>query len=258
MNYGLYLSASGALTNLHRMDALAGNLANAETTGYKPMTPATRERSAARIEDGLFSLPSSTMMERLGSGAMLMPNRLSLPQGALETTGRPLDVALQGQGFLVLQSGQGADSESLRLTRDGRLTTDSRGRLVHAGSGLPVLDTANKPITLDPGAQVRIDGSGTIRQNGAAVATLQVAAVAEPARLRPEGSGLYRADARIMAARRPAAAAVAQGSVERSAVDAVRTMLDLSSAERAVQSNLRMVSLYDQLMERAVAMGRVA
>ncbi len=258
MSYGLNLSASGVLTNLYRMDVLANNLANAETAGFKPISAATRERDVARAEDGLPLLPSSALMERLGAGAMLVPNRATQGQGALDTTNRPLDVAIQGPGFLVVQSGQGVDSEALRLTRDGRLTTDAAGRLLQASTGLTVLDVQNKPIRLTGNGGVHIDSTGTITQGGQTVAKLQLTSVGSPERLRPVGSGLYQTDARLMAARRPANATLAQGAVEQSTVDAVRTMMDISSAAGSVNSNLRMISLYDSLMERAVSLGRVA
>ena len=258
MSYGLNLSASGVLTNLYRMDVLANNLSNAETPGFKPISAATRERDVARVEDGLAFLPSSTMMERLGAGSMLIPNRVTQGQGALDTTNRPLDVAIQGRGYLVVQSGQGVDSEALRLTRDGRLSLDAGGRLVQASTGLSVLDIQNKPIRLAATGQVHIDDAGTITQGGQTIAKLQLTTVGSPERLQPVGNGLYRADARLMAARKPATATLSQGAVERSTVDAVRTMMDISSAERSVNSNLRMISLYDSLMERAVSLGRVA
>ena len=258
MSYGLNVSASGVLTNLYRMDVLANNLANAETVGFKPIGAATRERDVARTEDGLPFLPSDTMLERLGAGSMLVPNRVTQGQGSLDTTGRPLDLAIQGRGFFVLQSGEGADSEALRLTRDGRFSTDAKGRLVQASTGLSVLDVQNKPITLNGAADVHIDRAGTITQGGQVVAKLQLASVGAPESLRPMGNGLYRGDTRLIAARTRADGSLTQGAVERSTVDAVRTMMDLSSAERSVSSNLRMISLYDQLMERAVSMGRVA
>jgi len=65
MNYGLYLSASGVLTSMYRQDVLANNLANVNTVGYKPDAVATRQRDAARVEDGLAGMPS------LGQGAFM-------------------------------------------------------------------------------------------------------------------------------------------------------------------------------------------
>ena len=90
------------------------------------------------------------------------------------------------------------------------------------------------------------------------MAKLQLTSVGSPERLRPVGSGLYQTDARLMAARRPANATLAQGAVEQSTVDAGRPMMDIPSAAGPVNSNLRMISLYDSLMERAVSLGRVA
>ncbi|MFN0010754.1 MAG: flagellar hook-basal body protein [Phycisphaerales bacterium] len=258
MNYGMNLAASGVLTNLYRMDVLANNLANSGTPGFKAISPGTRERDVARVEDGLAFLPSNTALERLGAGAMLMGHRVSHAQGGVEKTDRPLDVAIEGRGFLVVQTGEGVDSEALRLTRDGRLTRNARGELVQASTGLPVLDTANKPITLTGDGPVRINRDGTISQGAGVVARLQLASVASPERLRPLGNGLFQGDNRLIASRKAADATLTQGAVESSSVDAVKTMMDITSAERAVGANLRMITLYDQLMERAVSLGRVA
>lgn len=258
MIYGLNLSASGALAAMYRLDVHANNLANSETVGFKPVIPATRQREAAAIEDGLPHLPSDALLERLGGGVHLLANRVSRAQGTPERTGSPTDLALQGEGFLVVRQGTGDDAQSLRLTRDGRLALNSRGQLVQASTGLAVLDVNNRPISLSGTGEVRIDSDGTIRQGGATAGRLRVATVDEPGRLRALGEGLYAGTPADMARLRPGTATVLQGSVERSAVDPVRAMLDINAAERAVGSNTRMIQLYDELMERAVnRLGRV-
>lgn len=264
MNYGLYLSASGVTANMHRMDVLSGNLANAETPGYKPISTAFRQRLSAREEDGLEYLPSNAMLERLGGGLMLMPAQVSRAQGAPEITGRALDLAIEGEGYLVVQApagdrGAGPGEPTLRLTRDGRLTLAPGGQLVQAASGLPVLDRSDKPIVLRGDAEVEIDSSGLIRQRGVAVAQIQVTQVPDPSRLRPAGEGTFSAPAQQIDARRRATGVVRHKAIERSAVDPVKTMVDIASAERAVGSNARMIQLHDQLLERAVnTLGRVA
>jgi flagellar basal-body rod protein FlgG len=252
MHYGLYLAASGSLTNLHRMDVLANNLANAETPGFKPLSWSTRQRDVARVEDQLPNLPSSELLERLGGGVMLMPARVSSRQGTPETTGRPLDLAVDGPGFLVVRQGAGLDADSLRFSRDGRLSLNARGVLVQATTGLPVLDAVNNTIRLDPSQPVSIDAQGTIRQGNAAVARLQLAVPPSTDQLRPEGNGLFSVPGTAMSRRRPAEGQFIPGAFERSAVDPVRTMLNLGSAERAAGSSTRMIQYFDQLMDRAV------
>lgn len=117
MNYGLQISASGVLTSMYRQDVLANNLANMSTVGYKPDVPTTMLRDPARIEDDLGFMPSNDLIERLGAGVLSAPNRVSFAQGALETTNRPMDLAIEGDGFFVVRndSGGGPGSQILSL-----------------------------------------------------------------------------------------------------------------------------------------------
>ncbi|MGD9689073.1 MAG: flagellar hook-basal body protein [Phycisphaerales bacterium] len=257
MNYGLYLSASGMLTSLYRMDVLAGNLANSETTGYKSVVATTRQREAAAVEDGL-TLPSDQLLEKLGGGVLLMGNRLDLRPGATVETGRSLDVALEGDGFMVVSAESEENPSAVRFTRDGRLGINAESQLVHVSSGRPVLDRSNRAISLAPGREVRIDRDGTVRQGQAIVGRLQVATIADAGALRPAGDGLLGAPAGVMSGRAPTEASVLQGFVERSGVDPVATMVDFAQAERAVSANARLVQLHDQLLDRAInGLGRI-
>ena len=70
MNYGMQISASGALSGLYRMDVFSNNLANINTTGFMPDVPVIRQRDAAAREDGLGAMPSNELVERLGAGVM--------------------------------------------------------------------------------------------------------------------------------------------------------------------------------------------
>jgi flagellar basal-body rod protein FlgF len=259
MYSGLYMAASGTLTNLNRMDVLSNNLANATTPGFKALSWSTRQRDAARVEDQLPNLPSNELLERLGGGVMLMPSRVSLRQGTPETTGRALDVAVDGSGFMVVQQGAGRGPDSLRFTRDGRLSVDARGRLVQASSGLPVLSTANLPIMLDGRLPVDIDSAGNVRQGDRTVGRLQLADPPSTDQLRPLGNGLLSVPAAAMARRTPASGQFIPGAVEGSSVDPVRVMLQIGSAERAAGSSSRMMQMFDQLMDRAVnGLGRTS
>lgn len=259
MNYGLYLAASGTLANLYRMDVVANNLANSETAGFKPIMAGFRARDVATTEDGLGNLPSNRMLESLGAGLMLMPNRVSMRQGTPDVTRRPLDLCIQGDGFFVVQQGRGSDPSSYRLTRDGRLSLNASGQLVHAATGLPVLDRDGRALTLSPNGEVSIDATGAVSQNGVRVGELQFVSLNDTTGLRARGDGLLSAPAAVLARRSPATGEIIQGAVERSAVDPVRTTLDIASAERAVSSGTRMIQLHDQLMDRAInTFGRIS
>jgi flagellar basal body rod protein FlgG len=258
VNYGIHISASGALAAMYRQDVFANNLANMDTTGFKPDVPAAMHRDPARVEDGLAFMPSSPLLERLGAGALSAPNRVSYTQGALEATGQPFDLALQGDGFFVVRLEVQNNSDRLRLTRDGRFTRDASGRLVMASSGLAVLDTRNSPIQIPDGPGVRVDADGAVRQGDRLVARLRVVNVPDRDVLVKEGHSLFRAPSGAMDAARPSPALVRQGFLEMSGVDAFRAMMQVTSAGREVDGSMSLIAQHDRMMERAInTLGRV-
>lgn len=260
MNYGYNLAASGVIAAMYRQDVAANNLANVETAGFKPDTAFTVPREAARVEDRLFDLPSNRLLERLGAGVLLAPTRTSHSQGALNRTGNPLDVAIRGEGFLVVSIGGSGSGDQVRLTRDGRMTLNSRGELVTITEGHNVLDDAGRPIRIQPGATVRINGDGTITQDGEPVARLQLARVADTRQLRKVGHNLYAASAAAIQTsdHSNAAGEIVQGHIEASAVDPIRAVMAVQNAASAVSSATRLMSVHDELTGRLIStLGRV-
>lgn len=252
MNYGIQLAASGALTALYRTDVLSNNLANLSTAGYKPDVPYARQRDPARIEDGLYDMPSNELLEQLGAGVHMAPNAVSHTQGPLEFTGNDLDLAIEGDGFFVLRGLADGVNASLRFSRDGRFSMDSGGRLVSATNGMPVLSTSNQPISLDPTLPVSIDKSGLISQAGGEVARLQIADVEDRDLLKRVGSGQFTLDENAMNAIVDATGNVQQGSIENSSVNAIAAMMGVQGASRQVGTNYAMIGYQDRMMERAI------
>ena len=258
MNYGLYLSAAGALTSLHRQDVMANNLANINTVGFKADMVHFRARLAERTESGDLSsiVDPQKMLEQLGGGTFAEPSYISQRQGDLTQTHNDLDVALDGRGYFVARKTGVGGTTDVRLTRDGRFTRAANGELIMATTGLPVLDINDQPIHLDGTGPVRIDAAGTVHQNNQPVAQLQIAGVSDPALLRKEGANLLK----LNGARRQAGQALArQGFVESSGVDAIDAMNKMIGASKAVSANITMMQYHDHLLGQAVnTFGRVA
>mgnify|MGYP000676646780 CR=1 FL=1 len=258
MSYGLQISASGIMTSLYRQDVYANNLANIDTVGFKPDVPSSRPRDAVRAEDSLPFLPSNKLLERLGAGAMLNPNSIDFTQGSLKTTGNALDLAIQGDGFFVVGDATGRSGEQVRLTRDGRFTRDSGGRLVMATTGAPVLDTAGLPIELRSGSSITVDGDGTIRQSGEVMAQIKIAQVENRGQLSKLGQSLFMAPAAAIGAA-AASGSVRQFAVEDSSADEIKTLMQMTSAGREVEANVSLIQQHDRMMDRAInTLGRVA
>lgn len=252
MNYGIQIAASGALTNLYRTDVLANNLANLNTTGFKPDFTFTRQRDPARVEDGLWDLPSNELLERLGAGVHMAPNTIDFAQGDLSFTGNPLDLAIQGEGFFALRSAADGDAAGVVLTRDGRMTRDSTGRLVNAASGLPVLSIRNRPITLDPSFPATIDNDGTIRQAGSEVDRIQLIDLDDRDLLKKHGSNSFAISNSALGQSYPASGQIKQEMLEGSAVNPIAAMMGVQAAARSVGTNFTMISYQDQMMDRAI------
>ncbi|MCZ6735296.1 MAG: flagellar hook-basal body protein [Planctomycetota bacterium] len=258
MNYGLYLSAAGVITNLHRQDVLANNLANVNTVGFKPDTVYTRQRLPERQEAALPIEPH-WLLEQLGGGQAANPTYLSLRQGNLLETGNDLDLAIDGDGFLVVRTTSGTGNESIRLTRDGRLTLNANGELILAATGMRVLDVNDQPIRLDGAAKVEIKSTGEVIQDGQVRATIQITSPADPTRLTKVGDNLLRLSSSGPIERAPAGGRLVQGHLEASAVDPIMALNAMISATKAAQGNIKMMQYHDHLMGQAVnTLGRVA
>ncbi len=273
MNYGLYLSASGVLTSMYRQDVIANNLANVATVGFKPDDVTLVSRQPERIEGGAFSMlcgepgDPQWLLEQLGGGQFIAPTRVDLRQGPLQRTGNDLDLAIEGEGFFVVNAGRndgagGGGRGALRLTRDGRFTLNAAGELCMSANGHRVLDDDDQPIAIDRTAPVQIDSAGNVIQNGETVATIQIAAVNDTSVLAKDGDNLIRftnSSTGKLAARMEATGEVLQQTIENSAVDPVMALNSLITASRAVQANASMMHYHDTILDQAInTFGRVA
>jgi flagellar basal-body rod protein FlgF len=253
VSQGLQISAAGAMTALYRQDVFANNLANMDSVGFKPDMPSQYARPAVRQEDGIGWMPSNALLERLGGGVMLNPNRVHFGQGSVRITGRELDVAMEGKGFLVVRDSTNNGDDQVRLTRDGRLSRNARGELVMAGSGLPVLGVNGNPIQLQDSGEITIDTSGRVSQAGKQVAQIRLIEVHNEQQLRKIGNSLFAPTAAMVDNAKAASGLLKQGALEESGVDEVRALLQMTSASREVDANVDMMRTHDRLMERAIA-----
>ena len=249
MNYGLYLAAAGALDATYRQAVLTNNLVNSETVGFKPDMVFGQQRLPARLAAGSFGvgIDPQLMLEKLGGAPTLAPTQLDLTQGGLVATGNPLDLALNGQGFFVVQDGDG----QIRLTRDGRFTMDANGQLVMANNGMAVLDVRNRPIRLDRGLKVEINARGDVEQLGTVVATIRITQPTDPTDLVKVGGNLLRSNSLPAPSTRANTGRVVQGHIENSAVDAVTLLKDLVGAAKSFGGNIKMMQYQDHIMAPA-------
>lgn len=236
----MYTAAAGMAAQETRLASVANDLANVNTNGYKHVRLAFRD--LVEQQQGHGAAAGVTV----GAGAAATVLGRSAAQGALRQTGEPLDVAIDGPGYLQVRGRDGRPS----LTRDGALRTDDRGRL-STESGL-LLDP---PVTLPRGVtekEVVIGDDGTVRARGAVVGTLRVVTVRAPGQLQGGPDNTFR----TTPASGPATAAgrtsrVIQGSLEASNVDMADAMTDLIDAQRGFQLTSKVIQFGDQMLEIA-------
>ena len=248
MDYGLQISASGALSSIHAQDALTNNLANINTTGFKPLMTGTMFREAARIEDNLPFMSSDALLERLGSGVLSAPEMINFAQGPLEQTTNELDVAIQGEGFFVV-----GDPANPSLTRDGRFSLNAQNQLVMTSTGTPVLSDAQLPIFLDPtGAPFEISSDGEITQYGSTVARIGFADVGDRSVLVPAGGSKFQSRSGAALTLTDATGLIRQGMLENSASNEIDSLMKIQDASRSAQSNIGMIDMQNRLMSSAI------
>ncbi len=265
MNYGMYLAASGMLTNMYRQDVFANNLANAQTTAFKPDIPELRQRDPASVETNASGDFSRRLLDQLGGGVLAGPQRIDFTPGSTQMTGQPLDVAVDGpDNFLAVEAPSNGKQNavsgpSVELTRDGRLSRDAQGYLITAADGSRVLSTTDQPIQLNGAGPATITGSGQVMQDGSTVAQLQITAVTDKTLLHKAGQNLFAWSGNKDIRKTPTSATVKPGFLESSGVDPVKGLVDVIDNTREIEDNANMIHYHDMLMDRAInTLGRVA
>ena len=230
MDSGYYAAMTGLVARTQALDTAASNLANAQTPGYRA------EREYFRSVLLGQGAADSQLGETVNNYGLLGGDRLNLGQGALQQTGNPLDLAIEGAGFFAIQTANG-----IRYTRDGSFHRGRSGQLVTA-AGEPVLSAVGKPIPIPPGA-VTVGADGVVSVAGGAVATVGVFAFPTCTQLTPEGSDRYVAPQGV----KPvisSSASVHQGAVEAANQDVVQGSLDLVVMQREAEMMQRALTVF--------------
>ena len=250
-SYGLWLSAAGMKVQEHRQTLYANNLANAKTTGFKhDLAVITQRAVESRETPGSFQF-AHPVLDDLPGGINIHQPFQNLAQGPIESTGRALDVAIEGRGFFAV-----SDGDRTRYTRDGEFTRNATGDLVLAsGAGRwRVLDETGVPITLsETGGDASIGEDGTVRQGRAVVGKIAVHLPEDDQSLRKVGENLFEPKDTVM---RAAQGTLRAESREGSNFDVMPGLAGMLEATRAYQMNATMIQLQDQLSGRVIELGR--
>lgn len=227
--------------DLRQLAALANNVANANTPGFK--------RSIVQ------STPFSALVERAGGtspgSAALSPRpeqtrNIDPSPGVFRTTGAPLDVAIDGPGFFQVRQTNGGKTV---YTRNGSLSIAGDGRLQLAG-GVAIVDNGNE-IVATPGHPVEITRTGELRQGDRVLGNLSIVQFDTPQAMEPLGQGLYsEGRAQIVRDRQPVTLRV--GMLEASNMVTATEMIHLNEITRHFDSLHRIVQGFDEVTMRAI------
>ena len=237
---GLRTAAAGMEAQQQKLDAVANDLANANTTGYKHLR--------VGFKDLLYQQAGRPTVNavRSGTGTAAVDAGRGFEQGPLKSTGNPLDVAIQGEGFLTIRLPDGRQA----LTRDGELQLDGSGRLTTAtGSLIQPAITVPRGTTQD---QISIATDGTVKAAGRTVGKLRLVTVRSEQGLQAAGDNAFVTTAASGPARNaPAASTLQQGALEASNTDMAQAMVDMIDAQRTYQMTSKAIQTADNMMEIA-------
>lgn len=219
---GHYVALSGMRTRLDELDRLASDLANVGTAGYKAERTGHRNVPRPAFDRALETAIDASLGER----------RLDVRPGAIEPTGRALDVAIEGGGYLAVDTPAGP-----RYTRNGHLNRAADGSLVTADGA--VVRGVDGPLKVGEG-ELRIESDGSVVSDGVAVGRLALVQFGNPGALVRESGALLKTDETPTAVTTPT---VRTGSLEQSNVSVVDRVAELTAVNRSFQALQKAVSV---------------
>lgn len=290
---GLYTATAGMIAEQRRHDTVTQNIANMNTPGYKQVNSISRtfpEMLVALQSNG--QKPTSRNIGRLATGVFAEESLPSYAQGDIRDTGRNTDLSLKtniavndpatGQAIAFDSSGKYVNengevmyrpeaffsvmdnNNNVKYTRDGSFQISANGELLTA-QGYRLLNQAGEPITFPAGLSVEnltINAAGVMTDGVNQLGQLGIKIVNRPQELVSEGSNTYRAEdeevADIRDLQQNDAVEMRQGALEGSTVDPTQSMVDLMAAQKAYESNQKVIQFYDKSLDKAVnEIGRV-
>lgn len=260
-NKGIFTALSGAMAQSQRLDTIANNIANSNTTAFKKDKQVFHEYLTAneKLPDVIQvpRVPASieSFYDMQGGDRGYVDSAGSFTdhaQGGLKATGNALDIALDGSGFFEVLTPRG-----VRLTRSGGFKISPQGQLV-TKQGYPVLkagqgqDPAQRFIQINS-RNLTVSYNGDVYEGGDFLGQLSIVDVEEKDALKKEGQGLYSLKPNYDQALAPATEVQThQGYVETSNVNIIQEMTDMIQASRAFESTQKAIQAFDEMNGKLV------
>jgi flagellar basal-body rod protein FlgF len=238
MDSGYYAACTALMSRTQALDTIANNLANASTVGFRS------EHNVFSSVLASASGASGTVLNRaMNSFGIMSGTSMDQTQGTLQKTGNDLDVAIQGSGYLVVQTANGPV-----YTRNGSLQVSGKGQLVTSEGDAVMGDKGE--ISIVPG-KVSISTDGTISINGAVAGKLKVVDFPAGTRLSSVGSTYYSVPSDVVP--QASTSDVRQGALEGSNVNPIAGMVDLVTAQRTTEMMQRALSMFNSEIDKTAS-----
>lgn len=258
---GIYTAVSGAVAHNAKLETIANNIANANTPGFKKdkqlfkeyLTSYERQPTALEVPKVPASIESFYPLNGGDKSYVDVDGTsTSFGQGALKLTGNPLDIGIEGDGFLEVLTPGG-----VRYTRNGHFTLNADGLVVDK-QGHPLLLAGvegqrfeERTIQVDNQKDFNITIKGDIFVSGANVGRLSLKEATEKDALLKQGSSLYTIKENYENQMVEATQArIHQGSFEQSNVNIVQEMTEMINATRVFESTQKAIQAYDQMNQK--------
>lgn len=257
---GLYTAAAGMVTESTRTDVIANNLANVNTNGYKRDRAINEEFEPMlirRINDGKakddvtsfkqFSLGDNPhpIVGSLGLGSCTPEIATDHAQGSFMTTGNPLDLAISGNGYFMVQTPEG-----VRYTRDGSFRRSAAGEIVTV-NGQQVLNQQGRPIFLpEGGVSISVTATGEVFVDNEFIDQLGFVEFNDRRAVLKQGNSLYYAQEGALP--QNATGSIEQGALERSNANVVNEMVELIHNHRIYEAGSKAVTTQDSMLDKSV------
>lgn len=246
---GLYTAATGMNVQSKKLDIISNDLANVSTTGYKKDTTIISsfgEELLSRLNDREGGVSNNAEIGPITWGAKVADIHTDYTQGSIINTNEDLDVAIQGDGFFVVQTPNGT-----AYTRDGNFTVNQNGSLV-TRDGYAVMGE-NGPIEfgedyLNTGGNIKIKADGEVILDDISIDYLDMASFADNQELTKMNDNLYI----TTSARQEFNGSLIQGYLEASNVNSVEAMVDMITVSRTYEANQKVLQTQDSLLGKAV------
>jgi flagellar basal-body rod protein FlgG len=240
MLQGLYAAASGMEAQQNQFNAIANDMANVDTPGY--------QATEVGFQDLLYSSAGSASGSpniATGAGSQSAIVGRSFAQGAIQNTGRSLDVAIQGPGYLQVRR----DDGTIGLTRNGTLQVNAQGEITNQ-DGNPLVPPLKLPKGTDAD-NIKIETNGQVISGSRTIGKLALVNVPAPNQLQPDGDSMFSVTAGSGATRPATGSSIQQGALEGSNVDVAQDMTTMINAQRSYQMASQAIQYQDQMLQIA-------